>query len=176
MIEILKKINVVILRFYALLFFVAIIAIVAEIVARYLGKATTFSVEFSGYVMASLVAWASAYALLSKSHIRIDFLYIARSDRCKNLLDLLSILLFFLVAVFLAWSASRIVLDSIEFEAVSNTTLRVPLWIPQLSWCLGFIWLAFCSGILLVKALICWLMSDRSAMAESLGTDGDSPL
>lgn len=174
--EAVNGITVWILRLYAVLFLVAIISIVVEIVARFYGTATTFSVEFSGYVMASVIAWAGSYALLKKSHIRIDFLYLKRSDSAKNILDLMSIALFFLVAAFIAWSTGRLVLESVEYGLVSNTTLRIPLWIPQASWAAGFLWLALCAGLLLIKAIVSWKNGDRKGMADAVGASEESPL
>ena len=175
-VRVVSRATVWILKFYALLFLVAIGAIIFEIVARFYGYATTFSVEFSGYVMASLIAWASCQALLQKGHIRIDFLYVHRSRFTKNLLDTLAIFMFFLAALFLAWSSLRLTLDSIEFGLLSNTTLRIPLWIPQTSWALGFIWLSICSGLLTLKALVSWLNGDRDSLAAAVGTGEEAPL
>jgi len=165
-----------ILKTYALVFLFAIGAIIVEIIARYYGYATTFSVEFSGYVMASLITWGSCYALLQKAHIRIDILYTQRSDATKSLLDILAIVMFFLAAVFLAWSSARLAIESVEFDLLSNSTLRVPLWIPQTSWALGFIWLSICSGLLTVKALVSWLNQDRDSMVAAVGTGDEAPL
>lgn len=165
-----------ILKFYAFLFLLAIVAIIYEIVARFLGYATVLSVEFSGYIMASLVTWASAYALFQKAHIRIDILYAHRSNFIKNLLDTLSIFLFFLVAVFLAWCSVGLALDSVEFSVVSNTTLRIPMWAPQFSWALGFTWLSICAGLLTLKAILSWLNNDRDSMMAAVGAGDGAPL
>lgn len=165
-----------ILKVYAALFLIAIAAIIIEIVARFYGYATTVSVELSGYVMASIIAWASSYALLQKCHVRIDLLYRARPDRAKSLLDILSISSFFAVAVFLAWSTAYLALDSFEFGVVSNTTQRVPLWIPQASWSLGFIWLAICAGLLAAKAILAWLNEDRAGVVAAVGVSDEAPL
>lgn len=169
-IHIAEKTSLGVLKFFALLFLIAILAIVVEVVARSLGYATSFSVEYSGYVMASIISWACSYALLQKGHIRIDFLYTKRSEATKNLLDTLSVFLFFLVAAFLAWSAVGLMLESIEFDSVSNTTLRLPLWIPQGSWALGFLWLAVCSGLLTIRAAIALARKDRPSMVRYVGT------
>lgn len=165
-----EKITVGVLKFYAFLFLVAIVVIIYEIAARALGYSTVLSVEFSGYIMASMVTWASVYALFQKAHIRIDILYVKRSSAIKNLLDVPSIFLFFLAAVFLAWSALGLTLDSVAYRVVSNTTLRIPMWIPQASWALGFAWLAFCSALLAVKAAVSWVKNDRQSVAAAVGT------
>jgi len=171
-----QKATVVILKFYALVFLLAIVAILYEIVARALGYATVLSVELSGYVMASMVAWASTYTLFQRTHIRIDLLYVRRSNAIKNLLDVMSIFLFFLVAVFLAWSSLSLMLESVEYGLVSNTTLRIPMWIPQLSWGLGFAWLAVCSALLTIKSTVAWANNDRDAVATAVGATEESPL
>lgn len=173
-IKVAETISLRVVQVFALLFVIAIFAIVIEVVARYNGFATSFSVEYSGYVMASVISWACSYALLQKSHIRIDFLYTKRSDSTKNALDVLSIFLFFLVAAFFAWSSIVMTLESLEFDSVSNTTLRLPLWIPQGSWALGFLWLCVCSGLLTIRAVMAIRHRDRASMVRYVGTGEDA--
>lgn len=175
-IRVAEKTTTRVLKLYALLFLLAIAAIIYEIVARSLGQATVLATEMSGYIMASLIAWGSAYALFQKAHIRIDILYARRSNPIKNLLDTVSIFLFFLAAGFLAWSTVGLTLESIEYSLVSNTTLRIPMWAPQASWALGFTWLSVCAALLTVKAILSWVNNDRDSMMAAVGAGDEAHL
>src|SRR6185436_4680967 len=87
---------------------VASILICIDITLRYAFAITLGGAdELSGYALAISSAWGFSSALLSRSHIRIDTVYVRlKSITARALLDLISLatlLLFFGMVTFYAW-------------------------------------------------------------------------
>jgi TRAP-type C4-dicarboxylate transport system permease small subunit len=87
---------------------VASILICIDITLRYTLSITLGGAdELSGYALAISSAWGFSSALLSRSHIRIDTVYVRlKSIRRARLLDLISLatmLFFFGMVTFYAW-------------------------------------------------------------------------
>lgn len=159
---------------HAFAFLVVVGIIVWEVLIRYLGYATALSVEISGYMMASIVSWSACYALFEKAHVRIDVLYQKRRPLTKSLLDVVAIVSFACVAGVLAWSALGLTLTSWEFHDVSSSILRIPLWIPQVLWALGFFWLALCSLTLSITVLFALKPHDRETVSSLTGASDET--
>ncbi|KAA0892563.1 TRAP transporter small permease subunit [Pusillimonas sp. ANT_WB101] len=149
-----QQLTLCVLIAHALAFLLLVGIIMYEIIIRYFGYSTVLSVEFSGYMMATLVSWSACYSLFEKAHVRIDILYQRQRPIIKSILDAVSMICFASVAIAVAWSAMNLAVDSWEFKDVSSSILRVPLWIPQISWALGFLWLAVCSVTLSLRILL----------------------
>ena len=78
-----------------------------DIVLRYAFSLTVGGAdELSGYALAIASAWGFSAALLSRSHIRIDSVYVrVASRRVRATLDLLSLVTFALFFALVAWHA-----------------------------------------------------------------------
>lgn len=134
---------------YAILGTAALIGV--DIVTR---KLFAFSLagtdEISGYVLVVTFAWTAAWALFRDAHIRIDIVSSRLPPGPRRLFDLLALLSLLGVAVLLAWQAWGVLAESVRLGSVSNTPLRVPLWLPQGLWTLGLIVFALSAVILLI--------------------------
>ncbi|MFP8965077.1 TRAP transporter small permease subunit [Pokkaliibacter sp. CJK22405] len=133
--------------------------------------------ELSGYALAIALSWGSASVLLNRSHIRIDVLYQYLPPKLKmlsNLIALIGLGSFVGLLVRYSW---EVVFSSWEMNALSNTPLQTPLWIPQGLWFAGFCLFLFTLVILLwnsVDALVRGdtdrlqaLLSPRSGVEEA---------
>ena len=90
--------------------------------------------ELGGYTLAVTSAFGFAQTLLTRRHTRIE-LVIQRLPRLPAAaLNLLAALTIAGMAVFLLERGWSVLDESIEFMAVSNSPLQVPLWIPQGLW------------------------------------------
>lgn len=122
----------------ALAFFVA-----AEVVLR---RAFAVSLqgadEYGGYALAALAAFGFAYAMMERSHTRIEILLEKLPDALRIVLDLVSVLAMAALAVFLAWRGYATLAESIEFRSLSGQPSMTPLWKPQAVWVAGLVFFA----------------------------------
>lgn len=123
--------------------------------------------ELSTYVLAIASAFAFAYALFRKAHIRVDVVYGRLPDRVKAALDLVSLgsLLIFLVP--LGYYAFHVAATSFERGARANTPLQTALWIPQGLWATGLI-LFGATVVLVIVATSVYLLRGRLDEAQAL--------
>jgi TRAP-type C4-dicarboxylate transport system permease small subunit len=133
--------------------------ITADVVGRQFGYSSASTIEITGYMLATGIAWGLAHALARRAHIRVDVWVNRLPLKLRAVLHLLALLLLGGFAAFCAWSALALVDESLLFDAHDNSALRVPLVLPQGIWTFGI--LAFCAMIL-VLAL-------ESALALLLG-------
>jgi TRAP-type C4-dicarboxylate transport system permease small subunit len=90
--------------------------------------------ELGGYTLAITSAFGFTQTLLARRHTRIELL-VQRVPRIPAaLLNLLAAVTIAGVAVFVLVHGHSVLKESIEFMAVSNSPLQVPLWIPQGLW------------------------------------------
>lgn len=169
-----RRITLGVLVAHALAFLLVVAIIIWEVLIRYLGYAAVLSVEISGYMMASIVSWSACYALFEKAHVRIDILYQKRRPLTKSALDAVAIVSFACVAGVLAWSTLGLTLASWEFNDVSSSILRIPLWIPQILWALGFFWLALCCLTLTVTVLFALKPHNRETVSSLAGASDET--
>src|SRR5690606_33791070 len=101
--------------------------------------------EISGYVLIILTAWGFSYALVTRSHIRIDVLHARLPDRLKAVLDILALVSLGVLAGLLAYYGAVVLSDSWSIGITANTPLRTPLWLPQALWVAGLVF--FCLSI-----------------------------
>lgn len=90
--------------------------------------------ELSGYAVAVIGPLAFAIALVERSHIRINILYLRLTRPVKRVLDALSILTLVLLAGFLTAFAFRTLADTDRFNALAQTPWATPLVYPQSLW------------------------------------------
>lgn len=126
---------------------------------RYFGKSTIGVEEIGGFAMVGIVFLPLGYVLIKGNHITVDIFVRHLSSKVRSVLFIianLTISLFFCTA--LLWSSIWLIKDSHSIQSVS-ITLRVPIFIPQLSILIGtcvFI-IALVSALIknLVRSLDC---------------------
>jgi len=123
------------------------------LIRKFLSLTTQGAEEYSSYALAFVSAWAFSYALLNKSHIRIDLLYTRLSQKLKYTLDILSLvsIAFFMLPV--SYYAFEVVKTSFLRNSKANTPLKTVLWIPQSFWLLGIFFFTFVTIVLLAKTV-----------------------
>ncbi len=134
--------------------------IVIDLVLRKLvGWSMGGSDEIAGYVLAIVSAWAFPIALLRRSHIRVDVAYTHLPRSIRAALDLFALLCLGLFVGTLTFHAWQVLTDSISFNAISNTPLQVPQWIPQSLWFAGYLF--FFITIVVLMGCSIYLISKR---------------
>lgn len=152
----------------ASLLLAAVMVAVDVVCRKYLGITMSGSDEISGYIFAASTTWAYSYALLHRSHIRIDALYNVLPLWLRAVLDVLGLTLLLVYTAILTKHAWIAFATSYENDSVSITTLATPQWIPQLFWVLGLLLFVLTQVFVLVYALAGlvtrnWLLVGRVA-------------
>lgn len=135
------------------------------------------SFEITIYTYAVTVAFSFAFALTSKTHIRIDVIYGRLPDLYRALLDIAAVGMLSALAIVLSYYAWSTTLQSFSFPgpgrlgAVSASDLSVPLVIPQALWSLGLSWFALICVVYLVRALINLSRRNYRAVEKLIGVE-----
>lgn len=126
--------------------------VTADVISRKLfGVTMGGSDEITGYVFAASTTWAYAYAVLTRSNIRIDVAYVMLGQRARAWLDLLSLGLMTLYIFLLTRSAWTVVTESWAFDYTAQTPLATPLWLPQSFWFAGLAFMLLCLVFLCLR-------------------------
>ena len=105
----------------------------ADLIARKLLDFTFVGAnEISGYVLAISSTWAFSYAVLKRSHIRIDVFYRYLPLGWRAAVDVIAIAALAGFAAIFAWYANRYFLQVWGRGTRSITSLALPLWVPML--------------------------------------------
>jgi TRAP-type mannitol/chloroaromatic compound transport system permease small subunit len=126
--------------------------------------------ELSGYALAISTAWALAFALLERAHIRIDSLYVRLPLRLCALLDLAGLALLTGFVALVAWYGFGVFATSYKLGAHSLSPLGTPLVVPQLLWVLGLAMFLAVALVLFVRALLALLTGDLAAVRRLIGS------
>ena len=154
------------------LLLVASILICIDITLRYAFAVTLGGAdELSGYALAISSAWGFSAALLSRSHIRIDTVYVRlKSITARALLDLISLgtmLFFFGMVTFYAWGVVR---QSWVADSHSLSAMEVPLILPQGLWFAGLLFFVLLCLLLLARGLLAFAQGRYGALFALIGS------
>lgn len=94
--------------------------------------------EIGSYTYGIVGAFGYAYALITRSHVRVDFLLSRFSPKSRSLLNLLAMLSLAALAALCVWRGWHVLADSIDFGSTAATPLATPMWIPQSIWLAGY--------------------------------------
>lgn len=126
--------------------------------------------ELSGHALAISTAWALAFALLERAHIRIDSLYAHLPARLCALLDVAGLALLTGFVALIAWYGLGVFQTSYRLGAQSLSPLGTPLAMPQLIWVLGFVFFLVIAMLLLFRALMLLIAGDPRAVMRLIGS------
>ena len=150
---------------------VAALTICVDIFLRYAFSLTVGGADdLSGYALAIASAWGFSVALLSRSHIRIDTVYVRVGRRARAALDLVSLACFAFFIGLVAWHGWGVFELSFVSRSHSLSAIEMPLAIPQALWFAG---LAFCMAVallLLVRGVLAYLRGDFNRLFELIGS------
>lgn len=138
-----------------LLILLSALIVSVDVITRSILRLTFLqSFELSSYAFAASVTLGLAYTLTSRAHIRIEVFYVLFRSPVRIALDLVAIVFLAVAAVALAWFAGQTVFYTYAVGAHSNTSLAVPLVIPQALWLAGLVWFAFTALWLTARSLL----------------------
>jgi TRAP-type C4-dicarboxylate transport system permease small subunit len=159
------------------LLLVAAVTICVDIALRYCCARTVGGAdELAGYALAISSAWGFSAALLSRSHIRIDTLYVRVRSPVRAALDLLSLVAFLFFVTLVAWHGWGVLEQSWTSDSHSLSDLETPLIVPQALWFAGLAFFVAVGLLLLARSLAALaagrmttffrLIGSKSALAE----------
>ncbi|TAH47718.1 MAG: TRAP transporter small permease [Betaproteobacteria bacterium] len=114
-----------------------LILVASGILTRPLGIYLAGTDDYAGYAMAACGFLALAYTFKHGEHIRVSLVLERVGPRLRAALEWFSLAAATAVAAMLAYYAVRLVLQSHEFEEISQGVDATPLWIPQLTMAIG---------------------------------------
>jgi TRAP-type C4-dicarboxylate transport system permease small subunit len=117
--------------------------------------------EIGAYTLAIFSTLSFAYALVARSHTRVDFLLGHLPAPLRAVLNALAFLLLAALAGFAAWRGWAVLEESLLFQSHANSPLNTPMWLPQSAWLAGLIAFALAAGILAAHALLLLLTDWR---------------
>lgn len=148
--------------------------VAAEVAARNLGLGLRLhAFELTNYAFAIAVAFGFAHALTTRSHIRIDLAYRPLPAPVQAVLDLAALAATVAVASGMAWHGWRVVRASLDLGARPNSTLDLPLALPQAIWAAGLTFFALVAAVLCL-ATAARLARGRIAGVRALAGAGDA--
>jgi len=102
--------------------------------------------EIGSYTYGIVGAFGFAFALITRSHVRVDFLLSRFSGWMKSLLNLVAMLSLAALSLLCLWRGWRVVVESVELGSTAATPLATPMWIPQSIWLVGYVMFALVAG------------------------------
>jgi TRAP-type C4-dicarboxylate transport system permease small subunit len=126
--------------------------------------------EVSSYALAVSTAWAYAFTLLERNHVRVDALIRLMPARLVVWMDVLALLALIWFATVLLWYGYGVMAMSLETGAHAMTPLGTPLWIPQGLWVFGIAFFLAVCVLMLARALRLIAAGRLAAANQLIGT------
>lgn len=128
-----------------------LLMVITGVVTRELGIYVRGTDDYAGYCMAAAGFLALAYTFKHGEHIRVTLLIEHLSGTPKRVLEWSALAFGTLISGALACYSVRLVLNSRQFNDISQGVDATPLWIPQLAMAIGTVvlLLAFIDDLLL---------------------------
>ena len=153
-----------------LLILAAAVLVSVDVVLRKLVSVTLGGAdELSGYALAIGSAWSFAFVLLNRGNVRIDALYQHLPQVLAAVCDMLAILSLLAFVSLVTWHGSSVLAHSWNVGARSNSSLAVPLIVPQALWWAGYAWFVVCGLLLLMRGTIAFVGADWNDVNRLLG-------
>lgn len=151
---------------------VASVLICIDITLRYTMSITLGGAdELSGYALAISSAWGFSSALLSRSHIRIDTVYVRlKSIKLRAALDLISLATLMGFFGMVTWYAWGVVKQSWVSDSHSLSAIEAPLVVPQGLWFAGLLFFVLLCALLLVRGLLAFIGRDYNGLFALIGS------
>ncbi|WNS76606.1 TRAP transporter small permease [Bacillus sp. DTU_2020_1000418_1_SI_GHA_SEK_038] len=125
-------------EFFLILTLVAMVALIfGQVVGRYIfNSAPSWTEELARFIHIWQVWIGASYAVRLQAHIRVEAFRNLFSTFIQKILDTVSNLVWFSLALFLAILGTQLVLSSLNNGQVTPAT-QLPMWIPFLAIPLG---------------------------------------
>lgn len=110
--------------------------------------------ELGGYALAVGSTIAFSLALMGRNHIRVDVFHGMFPPRAQAFLNWISIVSMAAFGIFVAWVATKVVADTLEYGSTAQTPWATPLIWPQSVWYAGLVIFALVATGYAVRATL----------------------
>jgi len=153
-----------------LLILAAAVLVSVDVLLRKLASVTLGGAdELSGYALAIGSTWSFAFVLLNRGNVRVDALYQRLPQALAAVCDMLAILSLLVFVSLVAWHGGGVLAQSWNVGARSNSSLAVPLAVPQALWWAGYAWFVGCAVVLLLRGAVSFFEADWPAVNRLMG-------
>ncbi|MCH3949564.1 MAG: TRAP transporter small permease [Acidaminococcus sp.] len=123
-----------------ILLFIPVFAIFYEVISRgVFNQPTEWATEISTYCVLMAGFLGMGTALAKGRHIHVDMVISHLSERTNIILRIVSCIICIIFTVIFCWKSAEMAYMSYDLDMLAASTLRMPLWIPQLSLPVGTI-------------------------------------
>lgn len=130
------------------------VLIVVEVFMRYvLHRPLMIADEFSAYMLVALSYLGFAYTWQQRGHVRIEILVNRLAPRAQQKVRLLGLILVFIFMLEMDRVAYKMIAYALKMNLRSSTWLMFPLFWPQLTVFLGFVFLTLLIMVDLFKII-----------------------
>ncbi len=95
--------------------------------------------ELGGYALAVGSTISFSLALMGRNHIRVDVFHEGFPRPLQAFLNWFSVVMLALLGAFIAWIATKVILDTMRYGSTAQTPWATPLIIPQTVWYVGLV-------------------------------------
>ena len=166
-----KKMNIALWSFAGILLLMISLSIGYDVVTRYVFSYSNEWVgEYSGYMLVCLAFLSAPYTLYIGGMTKVDIITSAVNPRAKRILLIVTLTLTLVYLGILFKESSSLMMKSFTRGWRSATTIRTPLWIPQLAVPAGAVLMFLTTLLNLAKTIL--TKPERDAPKKKL-TDED---
>ena len=146
------RLNIFIGRSTGVLAFFIAVAIVYEIVVRYLfHRPTVWTNESTIFAACIIYMLAGGWALLEDRHVRIDMVYHRLSPKQRALIDCLTYPFFILYVAVMLWASSNYAWESFQVRETTMSPWNPPIYPMKIVMTLGLILLLLQGTVKLLR-------------------------
>lgn len=95
--------------------------------------------ELGGYALAVGSTIAFSLALMGRNHIRVDVFHEMFPRRAQAFLNWIAIVSLAAFGIFVAWVATKVITDTLQYGSTAQTPWATPLIWPQSVWYAGLV-------------------------------------
>ena len=118
------------------------VVMLAQVAGREAGVLLRGADDITAWLCAASAFFALAHTFRRGELVRMVLVADRLGPRMRARLEVLALVVAVLFAGFMVWSVTRFVYESWQIKEVAQGLLKVPIWIPQLSFVAG-VWIFF---------------------------------
>lgn len=125
---------------FGCIFLLLAVVVVIETVSRKLFNVSLQGAdELGGYALAVGSTIAFSLALMGRNHIRVDVFHERFPRGLQAFLNWFSIASLAVFGCFMAWIATKVIVDTLQYHSTAQTPWATPLALPQAVWYAGLV-------------------------------------
>ena len=153
--NLLKKLTTALWSFGAVLLFVISLSVCYDVITRYVfNYSNEWVMEYSGYMLVCIAFLGAPYVTHINRMTKVDLIDSVVSPRVKRIILIIVLLISLGYLAVLFRQSSSLMLKSLLRGWRSATTIRTPLWIPQLTIPVGVALMFLVTFVKLLKTII----------------------